>query len=77
LQVEPIKDPISFNFSCYTQEALEQTAHNFELEKAPYHVLCLDYKLEGIGSNSCGPRPLGQYLFNEQKFTFSFCLIPQ
>ena len=46
---------ISFNASRYTQEELWSKRHNWELEKSDYTVLCLDYMMEGVGSNSCGP----------------------
>ena len=45
----------SFNASHYTQEELTKKKHNFELEKSPYTVLCVDERQSGIGSNSCGP----------------------
>ncbi len=70
------EDDFSFNLSPYTQEELTLKAHNFELEKAPGPVLCVDYKLNGIGSNSCGPRLLEKYAFNETEFTFSLRLTP-
>ena len=46
---------ISFNFSQYTQEELYSKRHNFELKKCSSNVLCIDYKMSGVGSNSCGP----------------------
>lgn len=55
----------------YTQEELTKKAHNYELEKSPYTVLCLDYRQSGIGSNSCGPVLLEQYRLDEEKFTFA------
>ena len=46
---------ISFNASQYTQEELWTRRHNYELQKSDYTVLCLDYMMAGVGSNSCGP----------------------
>ncbi len=66
----------SFNASYYTQEILENTAHNYELEEADSTILCVDYALNGIGSNSCGPKVLDQYRFDERVFRFQFKLIP-
>ncbi len=66
----------SFNASKYTQEMLEKTAHNYELEESDSTVLCLDYALNGIGSNSCGPQVLDSYQFNETEFKFEFEMIP-
>ena len=52
---------ISFNASRYTQEELWSKRHNWELEKSDYTVLCLDYMMEGVGSNSCGPALAQKY----------------
>jgi beta-galactosidase len=68
---------LSFNISCYTQEQLQNTAHNYELEKQPFNTLCIDYKQNGIGSNSCGVIPFDQYMLSEEEFRFSFVLIPE
>lgn len=54
-------EDFSFNFSEYTQEELGRKKHNFELEKAPYNILCVDYRQNGIGSNSCGPEPAAEF----------------
>ncbi len=62
----------AFNVSEYTQEELTKKAHNYELEKSPYTVVCVDYKQSGIGSNSCGPELLPQYRLAEEKFHFQF-----
>ncbi len=66
----------SFNASHYTQETLENSAHNFELEESDSTVLCVDYKLNGIGSNSCGPTVLQKYQFDEAEFNFGLTIIP-
>ncbi len=66
----------SFNASKYTQEMLEITAHNYELEESDSTVLCVDYALNGIGSNSCGPQVSDLYQFNETEFKFEFEMIP-
>lgn len=66
----------SFNASCYTQEELENVAHNYELEESGSTVLCLDYALNGIGSNSCGPVVMDAYRFDDVAFSFQFKLVP-
>lgn len=68
--------PFSFNASCYTQEKLENTAHNYELEESDSIVFCLDYALNGIGSNSCGPALLEKYQFDDTSFQLEFTLVP-
>jgi len=70
------KKTFSFNASVYTQEELERAAHNFELKESDSTVLCLDYALNGIGSNSCGPVVTDKYRFNDIKFDFDISIIP-
>ncbi len=70
------RKPFSFNASNYTQEELTEKEHNYELVQSPYTVLCLDYRQNGIGSNSCGPELLEKYKFNEEKIDFEISLIP-
>lgn len=67
----------AFNASVYTQEELTSKAHNYELEMSPYTVLCLDYRQNGIGSNSCGPRLLEEYRLDEETFVYEISLIPE
>ena len=66
----------SFNASYYTQEELEKKTHNYELIESDSVVFCVDYALNGIGSNSCGPVVLDQYRFDDALFRFQFTLIP-
>ena len=48
--------------------------HNYELEESGHTVLCIDYKQDGIGTNSCGPEPEDEYKFSENEFAFAFGL---
>ena len=73
LTVTSPKD-FSFNVSEYTQEELSTKAHNWELEKSGCTVFCADYKMSGVGSNSCGPYLLEKYQFNEKEFEVDFLL---
>ena len=66
----------SFNASVYTQEELEKVDHNYMIERTESTVLCIDYALNGIGSNSCGPVLLDKYRFNDVEFDFTIKLIP-
>ncbi len=62
----------SFNASEYTQEELAEKRHNFELEKCESNVICVDYKMAGVGSNSCGPALAEKYCVELPKFTAEF-----
>lgn len=70
------ENAFSFNASYYTQEELEKKTHNYELTESDSVVFCVDYALNGIGSNSCGPVVLEQYRFDDVLFRFQFTLIP-
>ena len=70
------ENAFSFNASYYTQEELEKKTQNYELTESDSVVFCVDYALNGIGSNSCGPVVLDQYRFDDVLFRFQFTLIP-
>ena len=70
------EEGFSFNASPYTQEELTAKQHNYELEPCGSSVLCLDYRQNGIGSASCGPRLEEKYRFAEEKFVFTLRMIP-
>lgn len=55
------QENLSFNASEYTQEELWTKKHDFELEKSGFTVLCVDWKMAGTGSNSCGPALAQKY----------------
>lgn len=54
-------DGFSFSAHPYTAEALDKAEHTFELKAEEKTVLSLDWRMGGIGSNSCGPLPLEKY----------------
>ncbi|MFI3206318.1 MAG: glycoside hydrolase family 2 TIM barrel-domain containing protein [Clostridia bacterium] len=66
----------SFNASEYTQEMLTESRHNFEIEKSDYTVLCIDGKMSGIGSSSCGPKEIDpKYQVNQTEFSIDIDII--
>ncbi len=71
------KETFSFNASEYTQEELTAKEHNYELEKSPYTVLCVDYRQSGIGSESCGPDQLKKYCLDEEEMDFEVRFVPE
>lgn len=62
----------SFNASNYSQEELAGKKHNYELEKSGYSILCVDYKMAGVGSNACGPQLADRYRLPLPKFEADF-----
>ncbi|MEG9500081.1 glycoside hydrolase family 2 TIM barrel-domain containing protein [Mannheimia indoligenes] len=67
--------PFSFNLSPYTQEELTAKTHSYDLAESDSTVLCVDYKMSGIGSNSCGPSLKDQYRLNEENFDWKVKII--
>lgn len=70
-------EPFSFNVSHFTQEELSNKAHNFELKESGSTVFCLDYRHNGIGSNSCGPVLAQQYRLVEENMALTARIIPK
>ena len=66
--------PFSMNVSPYSQEELGSKKHQYDLEKSGSTILCVDYKMSGVGSNSCGPALKEQYRFNETEWDWSILL---
>ncbi|QIW15598.1 beta-galactosidase [Pasteurellaceae bacterium RH1A] len=66
--------PFSFNLSPYRQETLMATKHSYELPESQETVLCVDYKMSGIGSHSCGPALKEKYRFNPTEFEWEVTL---
>jgi beta-galactosidase len=59
-------------------EQLEAPAHLEDLPPSSSTVLTLDTKTLGVGSNSCGPKPLPQYMVwsDPTKFSYVLRLLP-
>ena len=67
----------SFSAHPYTNEALNRAEHTFELQSGDTTVLNLDWRMGGIGSNSCGPLPMEKYLlYLKEKARFTLVLRP-
>ncbi|WP_135549917.1 glycoside hydrolase family 2 TIM barrel-domain containing protein [Paenibacillus cymbidii] len=66
----------SFNASHYTPEDLTAALHTYELVKRKETIVHLDYKMSGVGSNSCGPKLLPDYQLKEKTFAFAITLLP-
>ncbi len=60
----------------YTAEDFTQAKHTHELVRRNETILNLDYRQAPLGSNSCGPGPLPEYLLKAEEVTFSMRLKP-
>ena len=61
-----------FNVSSYTSDALTKAMHTDELRSNDKTNIRIDYKVSGIGSNSCGPKLIEKYELNEKSIYFEF-----
>ena len=66
----------SFNCSHFTSKMLTATRHDYELKPLADTVLNLDYRHNGIGSNSCGPELSEAFRLSEKEFHFGIRLLP-
>ena len=71
------ENTFSFNASRFTQEELENKAHEHELTSSGSTVLCIDHRMSGLGSASCGPDLQKAYRIDEDSYSFAFMLIPE
>ena len=65
-------EQVEFSAGHFTAANLENAAHSFELTPRKETILRIDYKVSGIGSNSCGPELLPKYRFDEKNFKYTF-----
>ena len=64
------------NVSRYSTAALYQAEHTDELKADGNIHVRVDYKVSGIGSNSCGPDLEKQYRLDEKEIRFAFSVQP-
>lgn len=76
LKLTSNNEHFSFNASHYTPEDLAAAGHPHELPKRRETIVNADYKMSGVGSNSCGPELLEKYRLSEREFTFHLKLTP-
>jgi beta-galactosidase/beta-glucuronidase len=60
----------------YRTEDLAAARHTYELVRRDETILNLDYRQAGLGSNSCGPGPLPEYLIAPEAMSFTVRLRP-
>ena len=71
------ENTFSFNASRFTQEELENKAHEHELTACGSTVLCIDHLMSGLGSASCGPELGKDYRIDKDSYRFAFMMIPE
>lgn len=66
----------SFNASYYTSKQLTEVKHDYELQPGRCPVITIDYKMRGVGSNSCGPVLDEKYEVGDQEINWNFKMMP-
>ena len=61
-----------FAVSEYDTMALQTAQHTDELKKNGFTNVRIDYKMSGVGSNSCGPKIAEKYRVADKKIKFTF-----
>ncbi|MGE5704177.1 MAG: beta-galactosidase subunit alpha [Clostridia bacterium] len=65
---------MEFSAHRYTAADLQQAQHTTDLVPRDFVVWNLDYRQNGLGSNSCGPAQLPQYTLKPEAFRFRFVM---
>lgn len=65
-------DVFEFSVLPYTADELTKAMHTDELPESGKVIVRVDYKVSGIGSNSCGPQLLEKYRLDDDKIRWSF-----
>jgi len=66
--------PLNMSVHQYTHEDIEKAQHCNELIPQPFLRWNIDYKQNGLGSNSCGPQQRLEHQLKTLHFEFSFTL---
>ncbi|SCZ08194.1 glycoside hydrolase family 2 TIM barrel-domain containing protein [Alkaliphilus peptidifermentans] len=68
------EQPLNFSAHYYTQEDFQNAKHSSELIEKPFVRVNIDYKHNGLGSNSCGPLQLPKHRLNPINFNYGFTI---
>ncbi|WP_214628484.1 glycoside hydrolase family 2 TIM barrel-domain containing protein [Paenibacillus agaridevorans] len=69
-------EPFSFQALHVTSADLAAAKHTPELARRDQTIVNIDYKMSGVGSNSCGAQLLDQYRLDEKRIAFELSLSP-
>lgn len=68
--------PFSFQAAHYKAQDLTEATHLHQLKRRPEAYVHLDYRMSGVGSNSCGPELAERYRIEEKQINFELTLKP-
>lgn len=58
----------------YSDEEIEKVEYRIDLPQSSATVFCISHLTLGVGSASCGPRPLPQYIVYAEPVSFTYTL---
>jgi beta-galactosidase len=58
----------------FSDEEMEKTEYRIDLPQSSSTVFCISHLTLGVGSASCGPRPLPQYIIYAEPTSFTYTL---
>jgi beta-galactosidase len=65
---------LQFTALPYSDEQMEKVEYKIDLPQSDATVFCISHRTLGVGSNSCGPRPLPQYMVYTAPTSFTYKL---
>lgn len=65
-------DTFEFSVLPFTADELTSAMHTDELAESGKVIVRIDYKVSGIGSNSCGPQLIEKYRLDDSKIHWAF-----
>jgi len=74
LIIQADKNLMQFSALPHTDEQMFPVEYKIDLPASTATVFCLSAKTLGVGSNSCGPRPLDKYLIWTDDIMFSYTI---
>ncbi|MBI9061291.1 MAG: DUF4981 domain-containing protein [Marinilabiliaceae bacterium] len=70
------EEPINFSAYPYADEAIDRARHINELDEAGFITLNVDHRQAGLGTATCGPGVLPEYVLNDRDYSFYFSFKP-
>lgn len=65
-----------FSYLPYSDEVIDKAQHTNELVRDNFNTLHIDYAQSGLGTATCGPGVLPQYVVKPAETNFSFTIMP-
>jgi beta-galactosidase len=76
LQVQSLAAPLMFSALHYTPEDFTAATHTYDLKRRDEAIVLIDAAHRGLGTASCGPDTLEQYLVRPGRYTLRYALVP-